>query len=215
MSRLRTRDRDELELRRRRDTLRRDDLQREELRRAEFDDDLRRRELRREQLLDETLSGDASADTAAGVDTLDAVDRTDIVGAWAVGPIVAALSGAVMLLWGLIVIARAGLGEPIDEPVVEVAGLRATALLGIIVGAAGLVLILTAATAARMAVLAVAVIIGVAAAVLTIEPTVEEQWLAGERTLGVFVLVLMALTAAAALVPGRRTVSRRRRAALR
>lgn len=215
MSRLRTRDRDELELRRRRDTLRRDDLQREELRRAEFDDDLRRRELRREQLLDETLSGDASADTAAGVDTLDAVDRTDIVGAWAIGPIVAALSGAVMLLWGLIVIARAGLGEPIDEPVVEVAGLRATALLGIIVGAAGLVLILTAATAARMAVLAVAVIIGVAAAVLTIEPTVEEQWLAGERTLGVFVLVLMALTAAAALVPGRRTVSRRRRAALR
>jgi len=58
--------------------------------------------------------------------------------------VVTALGGGVFLVIGLISMARAGLSTPLDQPVVNVAGMTHTALLGIIGAAFGIVLLLAA-----------------------------------------------------------------------
>ena len=58
--------------------------------------------------------------------------------------VVTALGGGVFLVIGLIAMARAGLSTPLDQPVVSVAGMTHTALLGMIGAAFGIVLLLSA-----------------------------------------------------------------------
>ena len=58
--------------------------------------------------------------------------------------ILTAAGGGVLLVIGLIALAKAGLSSPLDQPVVDVAGMTHTALLGIIGAAFGLVLLTSA-----------------------------------------------------------------------
>ena len=55
--------------------------------------------------------------------------------------IITAAAGTVLLVIGLIAVAKAGLAGPLDEPVVKVAGMTHTAPLGIIGAVAGLLLL--------------------------------------------------------------------------
>lgn len=58
--------------------------------------------------------------------------------------VITAIGGIVLLVIGLIALARGGLDGPLDEPVVQVAGMNHTPLLGLIGAGAGLLLLISA-----------------------------------------------------------------------
>ena len=86
--------------------------------------------------------------------------------------VVACVASIVLLLFGAINVARAGLDGPLRDPVVEVAGYKGTAVLGLIMLGVGIVLLGAAFSRDRGAILFVSIVIGVAGATLAIEPTV-------------------------------------------
>jgi hypothetical protein len=114
--------------------------------------------------------------------------------------IVATAASVVLLLWGAVVLARAGLGGRLDTPVVEVTGYSATAVLGLVVAGVGLLLLVAALSRHRGAIVLVAVLAAVGAATLVIEPDTALRTLAGERDFGVAALIVLVITAVTAIV---------------
>ncbi|MGB8859024.1 MAG: hypothetical protein WCC60_07210 [Ilumatobacteraceae bacterium] len=125
--------------------------------------------------------------------------------------IVAGVAAVGLLLLGGITAARAGIDSSLDQPVVEVAGYTATALLGLIELVFGLVLLSAVLTRAHSSVLFLGIAGAVMALVAVFQPSVGEGSLAIERGFAVVVAVVMAAVVAAALLPTvrRRTVVRR------
>ena len=105
------------------------------------------------------------------------------------------------LLLGGITVARAGLDGSLDVPVVDVAGFTATALLGFIEIAFGLVFLAAALLKARNTIVFVGVIGAVMALVVVFQPSVGDGALGIQRGFAVFAAVVMALIVAAALLP--------------
>jgi hypothetical protein len=104
----------------------------------------------------------------------------------------AVLAGALgvgMIVWGVIVMARAGLDGPFQDPVVSVAGLSANALSGAIVAGLGLLMLISALTASRSAIVFAAIITGIAAVVGIFEPDVGHGALDIERELPVIIAI--------------------------
>lgn len=124
--------------------------------------------------------------------------------------VVAGVASIVLLLFGAINIARAGLAAPLRDPVVQVAGYEGTAVLGLIVLGAGIALLGAAFSRDRGAILFVSIVIGVAGATLAIEPTVGGELISSESSFGVAVLIVAAFVAfVAAVAPSvRRTTNR-------
>lgn len=121
---------------------------------------------------------------------------------WRVSPaaVMAGATSVVLLLWGAVTLARAGTDAPWREPVVEVAGATGTAILGMIVLGAGGVLLLSAFTRSRGAIGFVAVVLGVAAATVAIEPTVGADALGADRNGAIGALILLVVTLLVALL---------------
>lgn len=124
--------------------------------------------------------------------------------------IVGGVGAIVLLLFGAINIARAGLDASMRDPVVQVAGYQGTAVLGLIVLGAGLTLLAASFSRDRGAILFVTIVLGVAAATVAIEPTVGGELVAVERDFGVAVLIISIFVAFVAVVaPSVRRTSNR------
>jgi lysylphosphatidylglycerol synthetase-like protein (DUF2156 family) len=94
--------------------------------------------------------------------------------------VITAIAGVVLLLIGLIVIARAGL-DPLTGESVEVLGFTHTPLLGVIEAAAGLLLLLAGVTKSREGAMFLATVIGIAAFVGAVQAESFERQLAIEE----------------------------------
>jgi hypothetical protein len=84
-----------------------------------------------------------------------------------------------MLVWGGVAMARAGFGDDLRDPVVEVFGLSGNAISGMIVAGLGLLLLIGAVSRDRGPVVFLSIVIGIAAIIFAIEPN------AGDEALGV------------------------------
>ncbi|MDO8364338.1 MAG: hypothetical protein Q7V88_15715 [Actinomycetota bacterium] len=115
--------------------------------------------------------------------------------------LVAGIVAIGLLLLGGITAARAGLDSPLDEPVVQVAGYSATALLGLFEMAFGMLLLIAALSRSRQTVLFLGIAGGVAALVAVFQPSVGDDLLAVERGFAVIVAIAMGAIVLAALLP--------------
>jgi uncharacterized membrane protein HdeD (DUF308 family) len=114
--------------------------------------------------------------------------------------IVAGIAGILLLVLGLIAVARGGLSGPITEPVVDVAGFSHTPLLGVIEAATGLVLLLCAMWGSRVSTLFVGVLVLIAGIVVVAAPDAFADSLATESSFGVFLVILGGIVALTSLV---------------
>lgn len=114
--------------------------------------------------------------------------------------VLAGVLGVGMIVWGAIVLARAGLDGPLQDPVVTVAGLDANALSGLIVVGLGLLLLITALTADRSAILFAAIVTGIAALVAVFEPDLGHGALDIERELPAIIAIGAAVVVLATLL---------------
>ncbi|MEZ5249388.1 MAG: hypothetical protein R2713_09325 [Ilumatobacteraceae bacterium] len=114
--------------------------------------------------------------------------------------VMGAAAGAVLASWGVAVVASAGLGGALRIPVVSVAGYTATAITGLLVGAAGAVLLAAAASGRRSITGAVAVALSAVAVWWAVVHERADGALAAGRDHAIAVLVLTGVTAAVALV---------------
>jgi len=120
--------------------------------------------------------------------------------------VVAAVVAVVLLLIGGITAVRAGVDGSLDKPVVTVANYTATALLGLIEIAFGLVLLAAALSRARQTVLFLGIVGGVLALIAAFQPSIGHGSLAIERGFAVVTALVMAVLVIAALLP---TIQRR------
>jgi uncharacterized membrane protein len=150
-------------------------------------------------------------DTGAPVATESAVGTETVLTSRTSGFTPSALvAGAVaigLLVLGGITAARAGIDSNLDDPVVTVAGYTATALLGLVEIAFGLVLLIAAVAQARRAILVLGIIGGVMALVAVFQPSVGEGSLAIERGFAVIAAIVMGVLVVTALLP---TIRRKR-----
>jgi hypothetical protein len=114
--------------------------------------------------------------------------------------IAAGAASVVLLVFGGVNLARAGTDAPLDEPVVQVAGIAGTAIVGIIALAVGLVMLIAAVIRSRAAIVTIALLMAVAGAIVLIEPTVGDTTLGIERDMGVALLVLGGIVALVSLL---------------
>lgn len=122
------------------------------------------------------------------------------------GALVAGVISIGILLLGGITVARAGLDGTLGQPVVEVAGYTATALLGLIEIVFGLLLLAAALARANGAILFLGIAGGVMALVAVFQPSVGGDSLSIERGFAVIAAIAMGVVVAAALLP---TIRRR------
>jgi hypothetical protein len=111
------------------------------------------------------------------------------------------IGGLALAVVGAVAVARAGLDGPIDDPVVQVAGVSHTALLGLIEIGVGLLTVLAGLSRDRGTILFATIAFGVAALVAAIEPSVGGGALAIERSWAIVLVVgfgFLALVAALA-----------------
>ena len=112
------------------------------------------------------------------------------------------VAGIALTVIGAVAAARAGFDGPLDEPVVQVAGISHTALLGVIEVGVGLLTVLAGLSGDRGTMLFASIAFGVAALVVAIEPGIGGGALGIERGWAVVLVVTFAVLAlAAALAP--------------
>lgn len=147
------------------------------------------------------------ADAAIGSETV----LTSRTSGFTPGVLVAGVVAIGLLILGGITVARAGIDSNLDQPVVEVAGYTATALLGLIELVFGVLLLIAALSRANSAIVFLGIAGGVMALVAVFEPSVGEGSLAIEREFAVVAAIVMGVVVAAALLPTmrRRSVVRR------
>ena len=117
--------------------------------------------------------------------------------------IVAAVVGLVMLVVGLLVVVRAGLGGDLREPVVQVLGFSHTAILGLVEAALGAVLLVSGATSSRSGAVFFGAIAGIAGFIGAVQTASFARSLALETSMAWWVCVVGAVVALTALVAPR------------
>ncbi|MEQ1703197.1 MAG: hypothetical protein ABMA25_24085 [Ilumatobacteraceae bacterium] len=127
--------------------------------------------------------------------------------------LVASLAAIALLVVGGITVARAGLDGPLDEPVISAANYTATAILGLIELAFGVVLLSAALSRSREGILFIGIVGGVMALIAVFEPTIGNGALAIERPFAVIVALVMAAVVVSALLPSIRRSNTQRRVA--
>jgi hypothetical protein len=124
--------------------------------------------------------------------------------------VVACVASIILLLFGALNLARAGLDGPLRDPVVEVAGYAGTAVLGLIALGLGLAMLAAAFSRDRGTIIFVSVVLGVSAATLALEPSVGGDLIAAESDFGVAVLIIAVFVGfVAAVAPSVRRTSNR------
>jgi len=114
--------------------------------------------------------------------------------------VLAVVVGIALTVIGAVAVIRAGVDDPIDEPVVDVAGTSHTAVLGFIEAGMGLLTIWAGVSRDRGAILFVSLTFGVAALVAAIEPDVGGDALAIERSWAILLVVAFAVVALVAAI---------------
>lgn len=118
--------------------------------------------------------------------------------------------GVALTTFGAVTLARAGLDTPLDDPVVGVFGTTATAIGGIIVGVLGVLMLISALSRSREAVMFFALVGGIGAFVIAIEPDVGNGSLGLSSGFAWLVTVASAaVVAIAGLMPTIRSTSER------
>src|SRR4051794_39776463 len=118
--------------------------------------------------------------------------------------IVGGIAGGVLLVLGGIAVARAGLGGPLTEPVVDVLGFTQTSLLGLIEVGVGLVLLLCALWGTRASLVFLGSLIAIAGIVVVSTPDSFADNLAAQASYGWFLVIVGAAVGLVALfVPDR------------
>lgn len=117
------------------------------------------------------------------------------------GALVAGIAAIGLLIIGGITAARAGVDSTLDQPVVEVGGYTATALLGLLELALGIALLTAAIARARSVILFLGIAGGVMALVAVFQPSVGEGSLAIERNFAMVAAIVMGVVVAASLLP--------------
>ena len=115
----------------------------------------------------------------------DVVARDEVIETtsphWDLGSVLATAAGVALTVIGVLALVRTGVDETWYSPVEEVASVSHTPLLGAIEVGVGVLLILAGLTGARMVAALVALVAGIGAAVVAIEPELVDQELALER----------------------------------
>lgn len=126
-----------------------------------------------------------------------------------VSSMLAVASGAALIVVGAVALVRTGVDSSWYDPVVQVAGMDHTALLGAVEVAFGALLVLAGLAGARMLAALIALVGGVAATLVAIEPDLVDRELALERGWAV-ILAVAGIVLALVLVMARgRHVERR------
>jgi hypothetical protein len=115
----------------------------------------------------------------------------------------AALAGAALVVVGLVVLARAGIDDTWRDPVVRIAGMNHTPLMGAIDVGAGVILLLSAMTGATFR-FVVGVLLAIAGAVLWIEPNSLRDDLAAPWGFGAIAVCVGVVIALLAFIEGNR-----------
>jgi uncharacterized membrane protein len=127
--------------------------------------------------------------------------HTTRYGSVSLAAIIAGIVAVGLLVVGGITVARAGTDGGLDNPIVSVAGFKATALLGLIELGFGVVLLIAALSRATASILFFGVVGLVAALVAVFQPTIGNGSLAIERGFAVMAAIAMAIVVAATLLP--------------
>jgi len=118
--------------------------------------------------------------------------------------IVSGVAGIVLLIMGLIAVARGGLSGSITDPVVTVVGFDHTPLLGLIEAGVGLILLLCALWGTRASAVFMGALIAVAGIVIVATPDSFADTLAAQGSYGWFLIIVGVVVAVVALaVPDR------------
>lgn len=100
---------------------------------------------------------------------------------WDIGSLLAVASGVVLIVIGAVALVRTGVDTSWYDPVVRVAGIDHTALLGAVEVGVGALLVLAGLAGARTFAALVALVAGVGATLVAIEPDLVDRELALER----------------------------------
>jgi hypothetical protein len=179
-------------------------------------DDGRRRWRRDRPDADHTAS--RTADRDAGVGDEDAGVGDEVVETersapvrWDLPALLAAATGVALIVIGVLALVRSGIDGTWYQPVVEVAGISHTPLLGAIEIGVGVLLVLAAMAGVRVLAALVALAAGVAAVVVAIEPGAVERELAIETEWAVALAVGLLAVGLLILSLGREGQRRERR----
>jgi hypothetical protein len=179
-------------------------------------DDGRRRWRRDRPDADHTAS--RTADRDAGVGDEDAGVGDEVVETersapvrWDLPALLAAATGVALIVIGVLALVRSGIDGTWYQPVVEVAGISHTPLLGAIEIGVGVLLVLAAMAGVRVLAALVALAAGVAAVVVAIEPGAVERELAIETEWAVALAVGLLAVGLLILSLGREGERRERR----
>jgi hypothetical protein len=179
-------------------------------------DDGRRRWRRDRPDADHTAS--RTADRDAGVGDEDAGVGDEVVETersapvrWDLPALLAAATGVALIVIGVLALVRSGIDGTWYQPVVEVAGISHTPLLGAIEVGVGVLLVLAAMAGVRVLAALVALAAGVAAVVVAIEPGAVERELAIETEWAVALAVGLLAVGLLILSLGRKGERRERR----
>ena len=122
--------------------------------------------------------------------------------------VVAGIAAIILIVFGAVALARTDLDSPLSEPIVSVAGVDHNAVLGIVELVAGIGLLIAAACRSRGAIIFMSVVIGIAALVALIEPTVTGDTMPVERGFAAVVAIGAAIVLlTAVLTPSVRRVT--------
>lgn len=124
---------------------------------------------------------------------------------WDVASLLAMAVGVALVVIGAVALVRAEVDSTWYSPVVEVAGAGHTALLGAVEVGVGVLLILAGLAHARILAAFVALVAGVGAALVALEPELADRELALDRSWAIaLTVVLIGLALLLVMAPGRR-----------
>lgn len=172
-------------------------------------DDGRRRWRRDRPDVDRTPRHSADRGAAVGDEVVE-TERSAPV-RWDLPALLAAATGVALVVVGVLALVRAGVDGTWYRPIVEVAGIRHTPLLGAIEIGVGVLLVLAAMAGARVLAALVALAAGVAALVVAIEPVAVDRELAIETGWAVALAVALLAVGLLILSLGRAGERRERR----
>lgn len=172
-------------------------------------DDGRRRWRRDRPAADRTAGGRADRDADVGDEFVETETSAPL--RWDLPALLAAATGVALVVIGVLALVRAGIDGTWYRPVVEVAGISHTPLLGAIEVGIGVLLVLAAMAGARVLAALVALAAGIGAVVVAIEPGAVDRELAIETGWAVALAVGLLAVGLLILALGRHGERRERR----
>jgi lysylphosphatidylglycerol synthetase-like protein (DUF2156 family) len=129
---------------------------------------------------DRDVGGERATRPAPGRDQTETTVET-VTQRWDIGSLLAVASGVALIVIGAVALVRTGVDSSWYRPVEQVAGIDHTALLGAIEVGVGALLVLAGLAGARTFAALIALMAGVGAALVAIEPSLVDRELALER----------------------------------